>query len=169
MLLDRADLLGEYDDLAEREAALAQLVDGGQDLADVAALVPHDDDGQPAGKPISAPPARKPIPRCSSRRPRPREFKTPTRIRTSLHVALLSAPGAPGRARRVLGRAHLGKHTARFLVAQRSRSKLGPHADVLPHALRWPGVGARMRPAARRRAVRMGLAMLVVGADPLPP
>jgi hypothetical protein len=52
MLLDRADVLGEYDDLAEAEAALARLVDGEPHLADVAAVVPHDDHGQPAGEPI---------------------------------------------------------------------------------------------------------------------
>ncbi len=52
MLLDRADLLGEYDDLAEAEAALARLVDGEPDLVDVAGIVPHDDKGRPAGEPI---------------------------------------------------------------------------------------------------------------------
>lgn len=52
MLLDRADLLGEYDDLAEAEAALARLVDSEPDLVDVAGIVPHDDEGRPAGEPI---------------------------------------------------------------------------------------------------------------------
>ena len=52
MLLDRADLLGEFDDLTEAEAALATLVDGEPDLVDVAGIVPHDDEGRPAGEPI---------------------------------------------------------------------------------------------------------------------
>jgi hypothetical protein len=57
MLLDRADILGEYDDLAEAEAALARMVDAEPHLVDVAALVPHDDDGQSAGEPIKRPAA----------------------------------------------------------------------------------------------------------------
>jgi hypothetical protein len=57
MLLDRADLLGEYDDLSEAEAALARLVDGEPDLVAVAAIVPHDDEGRPAGEPITRPAA----------------------------------------------------------------------------------------------------------------
>jgi hypothetical protein len=57
MLLDRADLLGEYDELAEAEAALARLVDGEPDLIDVAGIVPHDDEGKPAGEPILHPAA----------------------------------------------------------------------------------------------------------------
>lgn len=57
MLLDRADLLGEYDELAEAKAALAGLVDGEPDLIDVARIVPHDDEGKPAGEPILHPAA----------------------------------------------------------------------------------------------------------------
>jgi hypothetical protein len=57
MLLDRADLLGEYDDLSEAEAALARLVDGEPDLLEVAAIIPHDDEGHPAGDPIKRPAA----------------------------------------------------------------------------------------------------------------
>jgi hypothetical protein len=57
MLLDRADLLGEYEDLAEAESALALLVKGEPDLVDVAGIVPHDDKGHPAGDAIKRPAA----------------------------------------------------------------------------------------------------------------
>jgi hypothetical protein len=57
MLLDRADLLGEYDDLSEAEAALARLVDGEPHLVDVAGIVAHDENGKPAGEPIMHPAA----------------------------------------------------------------------------------------------------------------
>lgn len=52
MLLDRADLLGEYNDLGEAEAALARLVEAEPELIDVAGIVPHDDEGRPAGAAI---------------------------------------------------------------------------------------------------------------------
>jgi hypothetical protein len=57
MLLDRADLLVEYEDLGEAEAALARLVDGEPELVEIAGIVPHDENGEPAGEPIMHPAA----------------------------------------------------------------------------------------------------------------
>jgi len=52
MLLDRADLLDEFDTLAAAEAALARLVEGEPALVEVAGVVPLDARGRPAGEPI---------------------------------------------------------------------------------------------------------------------